>query len=83
MEVEQQVDIEDPLVDYMLSRDHVRRSIRLPSRYAQADLIAFALSVADILELEEPKSYTEAKVSKEQPFWKKAMEEEIESLMKN
>ena len=37
---------EYPLRDYVLTRDRTRRQIRAPSRFAQADLIAFALNVA-------------------------------------
>ncbi|XP_073039067.1 uncharacterized protein [Primulina eburnea] len=68
---------------YVLSRDRIRRQIRVPPRFVNADFIAFALNVADLLELEEPTSYNEAKLSKDWPKWKKAMNEEIESLDKN
>ncbi|XP_075485322.1 uncharacterized protein LOC142525037 [Primulina tabacum] len=68
---------------YVLSRDRIRRQIRLAPRFANADFIAFALKVADLLELEEPSSYNEAKMTKDWPKWKKAMNEELDSLDRN
>lgn len=76
-------EVDQHLDNYVLSRDRARRQIRPPSRFANADLIAFALNVADVLELEEPTSYSEAKRSKDWPKWKRAMEEEFQSLVKN
>lgn len=66
-----------------MSRDRVRREIKVPSRYAQADLIAFSLNVADALELNEPTTYKEAKNSPNWHKWEKAMEGEMTSLSKN
>ena len=71
------------LSDYFLSRDRARRQIRPPSRFAQADFIAFALNIADSLELKEPVTYAEAKANKDWISWRKAMDEEIKSLKTN
>ena len=66
IEDQDQTDVQDveptseDLGDYVLSRDRVRRHIKPPTRYAQADLIAFALSARDVVELDEPLSYSEA-----------------------
>jgi len=38
---------EAPLSQYNLARDRTRRQIKPPQRYAQADVISFALSVAE------------------------------------
>ena len=46
-------------------------------------MVAFALSVVDDIEGEEPSSYREAVTSKESSKWQLAMQEEIESLQKN
>lgn len=68
---------------YILSRDRMKRQIRPPPRFANVDFIAFALNIADMLELEETCNYIEARMSKAWPQWKKAMDEELESLHKN
>ncbi|KAH9754460.1 hypothetical protein KPL71_015451 [Citrus sinensis] len=68
---------------YQLARDRKRRTIRPPKRYVVADLIAYALSAAHEINDDEPKTYQEAITSKNNLEWKKAMDEEVESLMKN
>ena len=45
------------LRDYELSRDRVRREVRPPTRYAHANIIAYALNIGDSIELDEPISY--------------------------
>lgn len=57
--------------------------IRPPSKYCHADLVAFALSIADDVEGAEPNSYTEVIKSIESPKWQLAMQEEIEFPEKN
>ena len=74
---------DESLRDYVLSRDRVRRQIKPPQRLGHTDLIAFALSAADTLETEEPSTVSDAKKSVDWPKWKMAMEEEMESLLKN
>ena len=73
----------EDLRDYVLTRDRVRRQIKPPSRFAQADLIAFALNASDVVELDEPLCYREAKRSPDWKNWEKAMIEEMDSLKKN
>ena len=70
--------------NYMLARDHVRRqNVRPPSRYEDANLVAYALAVADDIEKEEPKSFEEAKKSKDWKHWNNAADEEMDSLNRN
>ena len=84
--LEEQADItegendDQQLRDYVLARDRVRRQTRPPSRYAHAEVIAFALNIGDSLELEEPLTYKEACSSKNMSSWMKAMREEMNSL---
>ena len=68
---------------YQLARDRKMRTIRPPKRYAVADLIAYALSATHEINDDEPKTYQEAITSKNNLEWKRAMDEEVESLMKN
>lgn len=82
-ELQSEAETTQQLDGYVLSRDRMRRQIRPPPRFANADFIVFALNVADLLELQEPTNYCEARRCKEWPKWKKAMDEEIESLNKN
>lgn len=60
-----------------------RRQIKPPSRYAYADLVAYALTMAESFEEEEPSTYRAAIESKESDKWTVAMTEEIESLHRN
>ena len=58
--------------------------IRKPQRYAEADLVAYALNVAeDIDTTEGPSTYSEAVSSKNSSKWMIAIQEEMESLHKN
>ena len=69
--------------DYQLTRDKEKRVIRPPRRYAYADLIAFALTVAHEITADEPRTYSEAINSNKVDEWIKAMDEEMTSLRKN
>ncbi|KAH9763957.1 hypothetical protein KPL70_001353 [Citrus sinensis] len=69
--------------DYQLVRDREKRVIRPPRRYAYADLIAFALTVAHEIATNEPRPYSEAINSDKAEEWIKAMDEEMMSLKKN
>ena len=71
------------LQNYQLTRDRTRRQIRVPSRYAQAEIVSYALSVASEVVNSEPLSYKEAVSRSDKSNWKKAMDEEMESLRKN
>ena len=74
---------EEDLSDYILARDRVRRQIKPPSKYEDADLVAYALASAEDIELEEPRSFAEAKQSKEWDIWNGSMGEEMTSLEEN
>ena len=68
----------------MLAKDRVRRhNVRPPSRYKDANLVAYALAVADDIEKEEPKSFEEAKRSKDWKHWKSPADDEMDSLEGN
>ena len=71
------------LTSYQLARDRSRRAIRTPVRYAQADLITYALNIGEEIEHEEPATFQEACNSNESSYWLKAMKEEMISLEKN
>ncbi|KAL0367537.1 UNVERIFIED_CONTAM: Retrovirus-related Pol polyprotein from transposon TNT 1-94 [Sesamum radiatum] len=62
--------------DYQLARDRERRETRIPSRYKDFDL---ALNIENF----EPLTYEEALESVNSKHWKKAMNEEFDSLKKN
>ena len=79
MEVETQ---EEDLSNYQLARDRTRREIRIPARFDEADIIAYALNIVEKSEA-EPKTYQEAINCKESQKWIQAMKEEIKSLSKN
>ena len=69
---------------YSIDRDKERRTIKPPHKYGEADLIAYALSVADNIESsEEPSTYEEAISCSDSGKWMIAMQEEMESLHKN
>ena len=67
---------------YCLARDRTKRQIKLPQRYAYADLVAYALIVIENIENDKPQTYHEAIISRESTQWIVAMNEEIESLQK-
>ncbi|KAH9752684.1 hypothetical protein KPL71_014795 [Citrus sinensis] len=69
--------------DYQLTRDRQKRQIKAPERLGYADLIAYALTAAQEVDQEEPKTYEEAIACKESTQWIKAMEDEMDSLNKN
>jgi len=72
---------EAPLAQYNLARDRTRRQIKPPKRYAQADVVSFALS--EDIEAQDPVTYRETITSNESSQWIRAMNEELESLYKN
>ena len=71
------------LNDYQLTKDRDRRVINLPKRYGIADMISYAISVAEELIGEELINYKQAMSSKDREKWLGAMKEEIISLKKN
>ena len=61
-----------------------RREIRPPPRYAHADLVAYALTIAENVDsFSEPSCYEEGVQSHDAAKWITAMKEEMESLKKN
>ena len=68
---------------YSLTRDRERRQIKPPQRYGHADIVSFALSIAEDIETQDPTTYHEAISSGESAQWITAMTEEMESLHKN
>lgn len=73
----------EDLDHYVLARDRKRRETKLPSKYDDFDVVAYALSAASDIENDEPKSYQEAMRSKERIQWGLANDEEMDSLNKN
>ena len=71
------------LHDYQLTRDRLRRQIRAPSRYAQAEVVSFTLNVDEEIGVLEPQSYKEAMTRSDKENWLRAMDEEMRSLEKN
>ena len=68
---------------YKLARDRVRRVIKPPAKYSDAEFLFFALLVAEEVEYSDPSTYEEAMDCKEWEKWMKAMVEEIDSLLRN
>lgn len=58
-------EVTEDLSNYQLARDRVCREIGKPARYTEDSALAFALSVAEEIESEEPRSYEEAMRSKD------------------
>ncbi|KAH9679839.1 hypothetical protein KPL71_026297 [Citrus sinensis] len=79
----QKTHITSQITDYQLTRDREKRVIKLPKRYGIADMISYALAVAEEVIGEEPVSYKQAMGSKIKEKWLDAMNEEIISLKKN
>ena len=94
-EIEEAAEIEEPdhvdyapvqeeeLESYQLTRDRPRRHTRPPERYGFADIMSYALTVAKELNEMEPINYKEAMTDKNSSKWIEAMQEEMESLLKN
>ena len=71
------------LDNYLLARNGERRTLKPPSKFEDADYLAYVLSSTEDLELEEPRSYAEARQSKDWRLWIGASDEEMTSLEKN
>lgn len=71
------------LEGYQLARDRERRVIKMLKKYGIADLISYALIVAEDVNRVEPTSFQEAVSSNQGSKWLAAMNEEIASLKKN
>ncbi|KAG7533289.1 Integrase catalytic core [Arabidopsis thaliana x Arabidopsis arenosa] len=82
-EQESQEEQHESLDDYMLTRDRDRRVIKPPTRFDGSHYVAYALTCAEDLEIDEPRSVGEARRSKYWKKWEQAMIEEMRSLDKN
>ncbi|KAG8485681.1 hypothetical protein CXB51_019023 [Gossypium anomalum] len=61
-----------------------RREIKPPKKYAEADLVVYALNVAEDIDVnQEPSNYSEAISCEDSKKWMFVMQEEMESLHKN
>ena len=75
---------DNSLSNYQLARDRVRReNIKRPTRYSEADVVYYALCAAENLECADPLSFKEAMMSRDRERWIEAMNEEMDSLLKN
>ena len=74
---------EQDLGNYILARDRSRREIKMPSKFDDFDVVAYALAAAQDIEIDEPKSYAEAMRTREKDQWNAANVEEMNSLKKN
>ena len=69
---------------YSIARDRPRREVRPPQRFAEADLVAYALNVAEDVDFnQEPSTYKEAVNCDDSSKWMIAMQEEMKLLHKN
>ncbi|KAG8501173.1 hypothetical protein CXB51_003270 [Gossypium anomalum] len=69
---------------YSIAKNRTKREIKPPKKYAEADLVAYALNVAEDIDAnQEPSNYFEAISCEDSEKWMFAMQEEMESLHKN
>ncbi|KAG8489132.1 hypothetical protein CXB51_017197 [Gossypium anomalum] len=63
---------------YSIAKNRTRREIKPPKKYAEADLVAYALKVAENIDAnQEPSNYSEAISCEDLEKWMFAMQEEI------
>ncbi|KAG8492061.1 hypothetical protein CXB51_015688 [Gossypium anomalum] len=68
---------------YSIAKNRTKREIKPPKKYAEADLVAYALNVAEDIDAnQEPSNYSEAISCEDSEKWMFAMQEEMESLHK-
>ncbi|KAG8498932.1 hypothetical protein CXB51_005361 [Gossypium anomalum] len=68
---------------YSIAKNRNKREIKPPKKYAEADLVAYALNVAEDIDAnQEPSNYSEAISCEDSEKWMFAMQEEMESLHK-
>ncbi|KAG8481484.1 hypothetical protein CXB51_026330 [Gossypium anomalum] len=69
---------------YSIVKNRTKREIKPPKKYAEVDLVAYALNVAEDIDAnQEPSNYSEAISCEDSEKWMFAMQEEMESLHKN
>lgn len=83
-ETEKIVDgLDNSLSGYLLARDRVRRQTKPPAIFESGDFVAYALTSAADMEINEPKTYAEAMGIKDRDKWNASMGEEKDSLDEN
>ncbi|CAA7062683.1 unnamed protein product [Microthlaspi erraticum] len=78
-----EIEINQSPPSYHLVRDRDRRVIKAPRRFDDEDYFAEALYTTEDGFSVEPDCYTEAKLDSNWEMWKLAMNDEMESLVKN
>ncbi|KAG8497256.1 hypothetical protein CXB51_008476 [Gossypium anomalum] len=69
---------------YSIAKNRTRTEIKPPKKYVEANLVAYALNMAEDIDVnQDPFNYSEAVSCKDSEKWMFAMQEEIESLHKN
>ncbi|KAG8497502.1 hypothetical protein CXB51_008962 [Gossypium anomalum] len=69
---------------YSIAKNRTRREIKPPKKYAEADLVAYALNVVEDIDAnQEPSNYSKPISYEDSEKWMFAMQEEMESLHKN
>ncbi|KAG8486720.1 hypothetical protein CXB51_020276 [Gossypium anomalum] len=69
---------------HSIAKNRTKREIKPPKKYAEVDLVAYALNVAEDIDANrEPSNYSEAISCEDSEKWMFAMQEEMESLHKN
>ncbi|KAG8480706.1 hypothetical protein CXB51_025391 [Gossypium anomalum] len=69
---------------YSIAKNRTRREIKPRKKYAEADLVAYALNVAEDIDANrEPSNYSEAISCEDSKKWMFAIQEEMKSLHKN
>ncbi|CAA7045319.1 unnamed protein product [Microthlaspi erraticum] len=85
-EEEEEEQYDEDVVDlagYQLAKDRKMRTTAPPARFNDYNMVAFALLVAEDLDIEEPQCYHEAMNSPEWEEWNDSMGDEMTSLAKN
>ncbi|KAG8503248.1 hypothetical protein CXB51_001184 [Gossypium anomalum] len=71
-------------LQYSIAKNQTRREIKPPKKYAEADLVAYDLNVAEDIDANrEPSNYSKAISCEGLKKWMFAMQEKMESLHKN
>lgn len=73
----------EDLSDYQLARDMVRRPILAPAKLNDYTQFSFALLAYEVIDIEEPQCYHDALKDKNWEKWNGAMQEDMDSLIKN
>ena len=79
----EEVDEQNQLQTYQLTRDRERRETKPPLRFGFSYFVSYALYLAQEIENKEPQTYKEAISCKDSLDWIKAKKTEMNSLLKN